>query len=117
MSRFSKPLYRVSWPGGDLGHPKKYHDGSATSRGWTCTIDGNPVGFCLIVCFRAVIVGVAIAEIMYGSDDVMIPSKHQHALPFLQRGHHSLMFPRAAWGLRPYQHFIGTHGWFWPTAA
>jgi hypothetical protein len=34
--------------------------------GWTCTIDGNPSGFCLIISSRAVIAGVAISEIMHG---------------------------------------------------
>jgi hypothetical protein len=75
---------RITWPGGDLGHQKKYHAGTATSRGWSCTIDDNPIGFCLIVCCRAVIVGVAIAEVMYGVGLCADPIKTiQHALPFL----------------------------------
>jgi hypothetical protein len=58
--------------------------GTATSRGWTCTIDDNPIGFGLIVCFRAVVVGVAIAEIMYAFGLCADPIKTiQHALPFL----------------------------------
>ena len=68
------------------GIRKNIMTGTATSRGWTCTIDDNPVGFCLIVCFRAVIVGVAIAEIMYAFGLCADPIKTiQHALPFLPR--------------------------------
>ena len=58
--------------------------GAATSRGCTCTIDDNPIGFCLIVGFRAVVVGVAIAEIMYAFGLCADPIKTiQHAFPFL----------------------------------
>lgn len=55
--------------------------GTAKSRGWTCTIDDNPIGFCLIVCGKAAIVGIAIAEIMYGFGLCADPFKTiQHAL-------------------------------------
>jgi len=66
------------------GIRKNIMTGTATSRGWTCTIDDNPIGFCLIVCGKAAIVGFAIAEIMHGfglcDDPLQII---QHALPFL----------------------------------
>jgi hypothetical protein len=66
------------------GIRKNIMTGTATSRGWTCTIDDNPIGFGLIVCFRAVVVGVAIAEIMYAFGLCADPIKTiQHALPFL----------------------------------
>ena len=80
------------------GIRKNIMTGTATSRGWTRTIDDNPIGFCPIVCCRAVIVGVAIAEIMYAFGLCADPLKTiQHALPFLQRGHYShLTFSVAA---------------------
>jgi hypothetical protein len=66
------------------GIRKNIMTGTATSRGWICTIDDNPIGFCLIVCCRAAVVGVAIAEIMYGFGLCADPLKTiQHALPFL----------------------------------
>ena len=68
------------------GIRKNIISGTATSRGWTCTIDDNPIGFGLIVCFRAVVVGVAIAEIMYAFGLCADPIKTiQHALPLLPR--------------------------------
>jgi hypothetical protein len=70
------------------GIRKDIMTGTATSRGWTCTIDDNPIGFGLIVCFRAVVVGVAIAEIMYRSDYVSILSKpFSTHCPFCRGGH------------------------------
>jgi hypothetical protein len=58
--------------------------GTTSSRGWTCTIDGNPVGFCLIISMKAGFVGVAIAEILYAFGLVGDPFAHtKHALPFL----------------------------------
>ena len=75
---------RNSGPGGDLGIRKDIVTGAATSRGWTCTIDDNPIGFCLIVGFRAVVVGVTIAEIVYAFGLCADPIKTiQHAFPFL----------------------------------
>jgi hypothetical protein len=66
------------------GIRKNIMTGTAISRGWTCTIDDNPIGFGLIVCFRAVVVGVAIAEIMYAFGLCADPNKTiQHALSFL----------------------------------
>ena len=66
------------------GIRKNIMTGTATSRGWTCTIDDNPIGFCLIVCCKAAILGFAIAEIMYGFGLCANPIKTiQHALPFL----------------------------------
>jgi hypothetical protein len=47
------------------GIGKNITTGTATSRGWTCTIDDNPVGFCLIVATKGAMVGFAIAEILY----------------------------------------------------
>jgi hypothetical protein len=57
------------------GIRKNIMTGVATSRGWTCTIDDNPIGFCLIVCFRAAIVGFAVAEILYAFGLCADPSK------------------------------------------
>jgi hypothetical protein len=58
--------------------------GTASSRGWTCTVEDNPIGFCLIVCSRAAIAGFAIAEILYAFELCADPLKTlQHALPFL----------------------------------
>jgi hypothetical protein len=66
------------------GIRKNIMTGAATSRGWTCTIDDNPIGFCLIVCFRAAVVGFAIAEIMYAFGLCADPIKTiQHMFPFL----------------------------------
>jgi hypothetical protein len=58
--------------------------GTASSRGWTCTIDDNPIGFCLIISMKAVFVGLAIAEILHAFGLVDDPFVHiRHALPFL----------------------------------
>jgi hypothetical protein len=58
--------------------------GTASSRGWTCTIDDNPIGFCLIVSGKAVIVGLSIAEILHAFGLVGDPiATIKHALPFL----------------------------------
>ena len=66
------------------GIRKNIMTGTATSRGWTCTIDDDPIGFGLIVCFRAVVVGVALAEITHAFGLCADPIKTiQHALPFL----------------------------------
>jgi hypothetical protein len=68
------------------GIRKTIMTGTATSRGWTCTIDDNPIGFGLIVCCRAVVVGFAIAEIMYAFGLCADPIETiQQALPFLPR--------------------------------
>ena len=48
------------------GIRKNVMTGTASSRGWTCTIDDNPIGFCLIVSMKGAVVGFAIAEILYG---------------------------------------------------
>ena len=50
--------------------------GTASSRGWTCTIDDNPIGFCLIVSMKAVFVGLAIAEILHAFGLVDDPFVH-----------------------------------------
>jgi hypothetical protein len=39
--------------------------GTASSRGWTCTIDDNPIGFCLIGCGKAVCLGFSITMILH----------------------------------------------------
>lgn len=66
------------------GISKDISTGTASSRGWTCTLDDNPIGFCLIVCFRAAVVGFAIAEIFYAFGLSGDPIKNiQHAFPFL----------------------------------
>lgn len=63
---------------------KNILSGTASSRGWTCTIDDNPVGFCLIVAMKGAIVGLAVAEILYAFGLVGDPIAHiKHALPFL----------------------------------
>jgi len=69
------------------GIRKDISSGSATSRGWTCTIDDNPVGFCLIVAMKGALIGFAIAEILYACGLVSDPiARIQHALPFLASG-------------------------------
>jgi hypothetical protein len=71
-------------PGGDLGHPAEHQFGTASSRGWTCTIDDNPIGFCLIVCGKAVCLGFSITMIFYAFGLAGDPVAHiKHALPFL----------------------------------
>ncbi|SDR91359.1 hypothetical protein [Bradyrhizobium canariense] len=66
------------------GITKNIRTGTATSRGWTCTLDDNPIGFCLIVCVKAAVIGLAIAEIMYALGLSGDPIKDiQHAFPFL----------------------------------
>ena len=62
--------------------------GTASSRGWTCTIDDNPAGLYLIISMRAAFVGLAIAEILYafgliGDPFAYIKLYVTHALPFL----------------------------------
>jgi hypothetical protein len=47
------------------GIQRDISSGSATSRGWTCTVDDNPIGFCLIVSVKVFVVGLAIAEILH----------------------------------------------------
>jgi hypothetical protein len=47
------------------GIQRNISSGSATSHGWTCTIDDNPIGFCLIVSVKVFAIGVAIAEILH----------------------------------------------------
>jgi hypothetical protein len=66
------------------GIQKNISSGAATSRGWTSTIDDNPVGFCLIVCGRAVCLGFSIAVILHAFGLVGDPVANiKHALPFL----------------------------------
>jgi hypothetical protein len=66
------------------GIRKNIISGKATSRGWTCTIDDNPVGFCLIVAMKGALVGFAAAEILHAFGLVGDPlARIQHALPFL----------------------------------
>jgi hypothetical protein len=66
------------------GIRKNITTGAASSRGRTCTLDDNPVGFCLFISMRAAIVGFAIAEILYGFGLVGDPvAQIKHALPFL----------------------------------
>jgi hypothetical protein len=60
------------------------HQARSQSRGWTCAIDDNPVGFCLIISMKAGFVGLAIAEILYAFGLVGDPfALIKHALPFL----------------------------------
>jgi hypothetical protein len=47
------------------GIQRDISSGSATGRGWTCTIDDNPIGFCLIVSVKVFVIGLAIAEILH----------------------------------------------------
>ena len=57
--------------------------GTASSRGWTCTIDDNPIGFCLIVCGKAVCLGFSITMIFHAFGLAGDPVAHiRHALPF-----------------------------------
>jgi len=66
------------------GIQKNIGSGTATSRGWTCTSDENPIGFCLIVCGRAFCVGFSIAEILHALGWVGDPVANlKHLLPFL----------------------------------
>jgi hypothetical protein len=44
------------------GIGKNITTGTASSRGWTRTIDDNPIGFCLIVSMKGAMVGFAIAD-------------------------------------------------------
>ena len=58
--------------------------GTARSQGWTCNIDDNPIGFCLIVSMKAAFVALAIAEILHAFGLVGDPFVNiKHALPFL----------------------------------
>jgi hypothetical protein len=66
------------------GIRKNIISGSATSRGWTCTVDDNPIGFCLIIAMKGALVGFANAEILYACGLFGDPVAHiKHALPFL----------------------------------
>jgi hypothetical protein len=83
-SRRHRNRFRNSGPDRHLVDPNNIISGTASSRGWTCTIEDNPTGFCLIVCSRAAIAGFAIAEILYAFGLCAGPIKTlQHALPFL----------------------------------
>jgi hypothetical protein len=69
------------------GIRKNIISGSATSRGWTCSVDDNPVGFCLIVAMKGALVGCAIAEILHAFGLAGDPvAQIQQALPFLASG-------------------------------
>jgi len=58
--------------------------GTASSRGWTCTIDDNPVGFCLIVSGKSACLGFFIVEILHGVGWAGDPIANiKHALLFL----------------------------------
>jgi hypothetical protein len=58
--------------------------GTASSRGWACAIDDNPIGFCLIVSTKAAIFGFSIAEILHSFGLVGDPiASIRHALPWL----------------------------------
>jgi hypothetical protein len=58
--------------------------GTASNSGWTCTIDDNPIGFCLMVCGKAVCLGFSIAMILHAFGLAGDPVAHiKHALPFL----------------------------------
>jgi hypothetical protein len=66
------------------GIQRNLSSGTASSRGWTCTIDENPIGFCLIVCGRAVCPGFCVAVILHAFGLVGDPVANiKHALPFL----------------------------------
>src|SRR6202035_2270060 len=47
--------------------------GTASSRGWTCTIEDNPIGFCLIVCGKAVCLGFSITIHAFGLPATLSP--------------------------------------------
>ena len=65
------------------GIQQNISSGTASSRGWTCTIDENPIGFCLIVCGKAFAVGFSIAEIPHALGWVGDPVANlKHLLPF-----------------------------------
>jgi hypothetical protein len=66
------------------GIGKNITTGTASSRGWTCTIDDNPIGFCLIVSMKGALVGFAIAEILFALGLIGDPiARIKQALPFL----------------------------------
>jgi hypothetical protein len=66
------------------GIGKNLTTGTASSRGWTCTLDDNPVSFCLIVAMKGAVLGFAIDEILYGLGLIGDPIVQiRHALPFL----------------------------------
>lgn len=66
------------------GIRKNIISGTATSRGWTCTIDDNPVGFCLIVAMKGALVCFAIAEILFAFGLAGDPvAQIRDALPWL----------------------------------
>jgi hypothetical protein len=66
------------------GIRQNIRSGSATSRGWTCTIDDNPIGFCLIVSVKVFVIGLAIAEILHAFGLAGDPILHiKHMLPAL----------------------------------
>jgi hypothetical protein len=81
--RLHRNRVRNFGPRGDLGHPEGYHLGTACSRRWTCTIDGNPIGFCLIISGKAIVIGLAITEIPYALGLVGDPiARINQMLPF-----------------------------------
>jgi hypothetical protein len=66
------------------GIGKNITTGTASSRGWTCTIDDNPIGFCLIVSMKGAMVGFAIAEILFALGLIGDPlAGIKQSLPFL----------------------------------
>jgi len=78
---------RAIGPRRDLWHPQEHHLRQRRERGWTCTVDDNPVGFCLIVAMKGALVGCAIAEILHAFGLAGDPvAQIQQALPFLASG-------------------------------
>jgi len=66
------------------GIQRNLSSGTASSHGWTCTIDDNPIGFCLIVCGKAVCLGFCVVAILHAFGMVGDPGATiKHALPFL----------------------------------
>ena len=66
------------------GIRKDIISGRTTNRSWTCTIDDNPVGFCLVVAMKGAMVGFAIAAILYACGLARDSVAHiKHARPFL----------------------------------
>ena len=66
------------------GIQRNISSGTASSRGWACTLDHNPIGFCLMVCGKALCVGFSIAEILHAFGWVGDPVANlKQLLPFL----------------------------------